>query len=62
MDKQETLIWYIGQKHRLEKENATLRRENEALLNYKEEVGAVADTMYQYTMKRLVDTQGEQDE
>ncbi len=33
-----------------------LEAENKALLNYKEEVEAIADTMYQYIMKRLADT------
>ena len=31
MDKQETLMWYIGEKQRLEAENAALKRENDTL-------------------------------
>ena len=36
-------------------EVAQLEEENEVLLSYKEEVEAVADTMYQYTMRRLAE-------
>ena len=45
--------------HKLEEENAALKRENEVLADFKDEVEAVSDLMYQYTMRRLTEQEPE---
>ena len=45
--------------HKLEEENAALKRENEVLADFKDEVEAVSDLMYQYTMRRLTEQESE---
>ena len=53
-----TMAW-VRYANALERENAALKRENEALVDFKDEVEAVLDLMYQYTMRRLTEQEPE---